>query len=50
MWLHSEIDWFSAHDMTNQRYGINGTIQLGWLIQVEEIKLLLLDTWNGSSK
>jgi len=50
MWLHSESDWFGAHRLTNQRYGMNGTIQLGWLIQVDEIKLLLLDTRKGSSK
>lgn len=40
MWLYSESDWFSAHRMTNRRYGMNGTILLGWLIHVDEIKLL----------
>jgi len=50
MWLHSESDWFGARRMTNQRYGMKGTIQLGWLIRVDEIKLLILDTWKGSSK
>jgi len=50
MWLHSESDCFSAHRITNQRYGMNGTILMGWLIQVREIKLLLLDRWKGSSK
>ena len=32
MWLNSESDWFSSHRMTNQRYGMNGTILLGWFI------------------
>jgi hypothetical protein len=47
-WVHSESDWFGDQRMTNQRYGINGTIQLGWLTQVDEVKLVLLDTWKGS--
>jgi hypothetical protein len=49
-WLHGKSDWFGAQRTTNQRYGMNGTIQLGWLTQVDEIKLLLLNTWKGSLK